>query len=205
LVTLSTEVGSADIRYTVDGSEPTLGSAAYVQPFPLEKSGTVKARTVSVKDGAMSEVATAPFDLAKAKWKVVAVSNDASGMNGGGAIDDNPSTLWQTHPTDGELPPPQEVVVDMGEEVEVRGFTYLPRQDNCFHGMTDQYRFYLGADGKTWGEPAAQGEFGNLRANPIKQTVNLPVVMKARYFKFVGTHCLERNHIVVAELGMIGR
>ena len=93
----------------------------------------------------------------------------------------------------------------MGEEVEVQGFTYMPRQDNCFHGMTDQYQFYLGADGKTWGQPAAQGEFGNLRANPIKQAVKLPVVMKARYFKFVGTHSLERNHIVVAELGIIGR
>ena len=205
LVTLSTEAGSADIRYTVDGSEPTLGSAAYAQPFPLEKGGTVKARTVLVNGGAMSEVATGTFDLAKAKWKVVAVSNDASEMNGGGAIDDSPTTLWQTHLTDGEQPPPQEIVVDMGEEVEVQGFTYLPRQDNCFHGMTDQYQFYLGADGKTWGQPAAQGEFGNLRANPIKQAVKLPVVMKARYFKFVGTHSLERNHIVVAELGIIGR
>ena len=205
LVTLAAAGGSADLRYTVDGSEPALGSAGYTQPFPLETSGTVKARTVSVKDGTMSEVASATFDMAKGKWKVVAVSNDASGLNGVGAIDDNPSSLWQTHPLDGERPPPQEIVVDMGEEVEVQGFTYLPRQDSCFHGMTDKYQFYLGADGKTWGQPAAEGEFGNLRANPIKQTVNLPAVTKARYFKFVGTHCLERNHIVVAELGMIGR
>ncbi len=140
--------------------------------------------------------------ISKAKWKVVSTSFDAAGRGGAGAIDGKPGTLWHTHGDDGEHAPPQEIVVDMGETVNVKGFTCLPRQDGCAHGMVDKYEFHLSADGKTWAK-AAEGEFANIRANPILQTVMLAKPAKARYFKFVGTHAVEKNHVAVAELGIL--
>lgn len=38
--------------------------------------------------------------------------------------------------------------------------------------MTDKYQFEVSADGKNWTK-GAEGEFSNLRANPIEQSVNL--------------------------------
>ncbi len=140
--------------------------------------------------------------ISKAKWKVLSTSFDATGKNGAGAIDGNPETMWQTHGDDGERPPPQEIVVDMGGTVNVKGFSCLPRQDGCPHGIVDKYEFYLGDDGRTWSK-AAEGEFANIRANPILQTVALAMPKKARYFKFVATHVIEKNHVAVAELGII--
>ena len=138
---------------------------------------------------------------AKAGLKVASASYEVRGNGAKRAIDGNPGTIWHTHDTDGEHALPQEFVVDMGEEKTLKGFTYLPRQDNCLHGMVDRYGFAVSADGKTW-TTASEGEFGNLRANPVEQTVSFEPV-KARYFKFVAKHAVEMNHAVVAEIGVV--
>jgi hypothetical protein len=96
---------------------------------------------------------------------------------------------------------PQDFAVDMGVEKTVKGFTDLPRQDKTVHGMVDQYAFAVSVDGKTWTQ-VAEGEFGNLRANPVVQTVPCEPV-KARHFKFVARHALEKNHAVVAGIGVV--
>ena len=51
-------------------------------------------------------------------------------------------------------------------------------------------------------EAGGRGEFGNLAANPIEQTVAFEPV-KVRYFKFVATHVIQGKHAVVAEIGVI--
>ena len=134
---------------------------------------------------------------AKAKWKVAS----ASYGDPKAALDGNPATFWNTHGMDQEHTLPQEFVVDMGEEKTLKGFTYLPRQDHCLHGMVDQYAFAISVDGKTW-TTVSEGEFGNLRANPVEQTMTFASV-KARYFKFIAKHALEKNHAIVAEIGVV--
>ena len=116
------------------------------------------------------------------------------------AIDGNPATFWCTHDTV-EHALPQEFAVDMGTEKTLKGFTYLPRQDKCVHGMVDRYVFQVSAAGKAW-KSVSEGEFGNLRANAIEHTLSFDPV-KARYFKFIATHSLEKNHAVVAEVGVV--
>jgi len=44
-VTLSTTTGSATIRYTTDGTEPTAGSTPYAAALSVAETGTLKART----------------------------------------------------------------------------------------------------------------------------------------------------------------
>jgi alpha-L-fucosidase len=92
--------------------------------------------------------------------------------------------------------------VDTGKARTAKGFFYIPRQDNCLHGMTDRYRFEVSMDGKNWAQ-VAEGEFGNLRANPQQQSITFSTPVELRYFRFTGLHALEKNHITVAELGLI--
>jgi alpha-L-fucosidase len=143
-----------------------------------------------------------PKAAQKAGWKIVSKSYEQ--VNGGqarNAIDGNPSTLWHTYGDDGEHGLPQEFAVDMGKEKTLKGFTYLPRQDHTLHGMVDQYAFQVSSNGQTW-TTVAEGEFGNLRTNPVDQTVSFPAT-PARYFKFIAQHALELHHAAVAEIGVV--
>ena len=90
----------------------------------------------------------------------------------------------------------------MGSMINIAAFTYLPRQDGTAHGMTDRYRFELSRDGKQW-LPFAEGEFSNIRANPIEQVVPLKNPVSARYFRFIGLHAVEKEHVSAAEIGVI--
>ncbi|MGC4014602.1 MAG: alpha-L-fucosidase [Luteolibacter sp.] len=194
-LTIAAQGGS--IRYTTDGSEPGASSPEYTGAVEFPSGGTVKARVIAGdKPG---PVATRALGMTKTGWKVVSsTAGDAKN-----AIDENPKTLWQTHPTSGELPPPQGFVIDLGSEMKISAFTYLPRQDGVAHGMTDRYRFEVSRDGQSW-TPAAEGEFSNIKANPLEQTVPLPAPVTARYFRFTGLHAVEKNHVTAAEIGVIG-
>ena len=119
------------------------------------------------------------------------------------AIDDDPKTLWHTQGPKGEQAPPQSIVIDLGKEQELGGFTCLPRSDDSTRGIVDQYEFYVSADGQTWGEPVAKGEFGNIKSNPIQQVVPFARPVKARFVKFVALHSADGNHVSVAELGLL--
>lgn len=132
----------------------------------------------------------------KGKWKILGESA-VEGNCPSKAIDANAATFWDTfgHAV------PQTIAVDMGEEISVAGFTCLPRQDRCADGVVDQYAFYLSHDGMDW-TLATEGEFANIQANPIEQTVAVNP-SKARYFKFVAKHTVKANHANVAEIGIL--
>jgi alpha-L-fucosidase len=139
----------------------------------------------------------AKSNVKKSAWKIVSqTAGDASH-----AIDGNTETFWHTHMAT-EQAPPQDFVVDMGAETPVGAFTYLPRQDGVVHGMTDKFRFELSTDGTSW-KNVAEGEFSNIAANPVEQTVPLKNPEKARYFRFTGLHAVEKNHVSAAEVGVI--
>ncbi|MBT2734475.1 endonuclease [Bacillus sp. ISL-7] len=59
LVTLATGTAGATIHYTLDGSEPTTTSPAFIQPIVISKATTIKA--VAVKEG-MTNSAVATFN-----------------------------------------------------------------------------------------------------------------------------------------------
>ncbi|MCP5546773.1 MAG: alpha-L-fucosidase [Akkermansiaceae bacterium] len=137
-------------------------------------------------------------EMPKTGWKIVAKTFGNAEV----CIDGDPNTLWNTHPLSGELPPPQGFTIDLGREIRIEALTYLPRQDGVAHGMTDRYRFELSGDGETW-RTAAEGEFANVRANPIRQVVPLAEPSAARFVRFTGLHAVEKNHITAAEVGVI--
>lgn len=140
--------------------------------------------------------------LSKKNWKIVSAT--CEGAPGFNAIDDNPATLWHTHTAAGRQPPPQEVVVDMGGMHELTGLLYLPRQDGTAIGNVDRYAFHVSADGRTWGDPVATGEFSNIVNSPEQQKVMFARQAKGRYFKFTALHAAAGDCVCAAEIGVLG-
>ena len=180
------------IRYTTDGSDPVSTSPAYASALDLPARTVVKAR-VFAANGKAGPIATSVLGISKAGWKVlVCTAGDARK-----ALDEDPKTFWAS----GAKPAPQGFAVDIGTEEVLRGFTYLPRQDDSVEGMTDRFRFEVSTDNKTWTK-VAEGEFSNLRANPIEQTVRFKADTKARYFRFTAQRAIEGDNVTAAEIGL---
>ena len=112
------------------------------------------------------------------------------------AFDGKPDTMWKVGKT------PSHFVVDMQKVRTISAFAYLPRQDGKTRGMTSRYRVELSKDGQRWVK-VAEGEFGNLRANPVEQMISFPAT-KARYFRFFSTAALDGTGSSVAEMKIYG-
>jgi alpha-L-fucosidase len=109
--------------------------------------------------------------------------------------------MWSTLDAVGTGQFPQEIAIDMGKEESIHALTYLPRQDKKTDGMADRYAFFISIDGKNWRQ-VAEGEFSNIRSNPLEQVVRLDHPVTARYFKFSVLHVTGGNGVTVAELGV---
>ena len=95
--------------------------------------------------------------------------------------DGDPSTIWHTMYSITVPKYPHWVDFDCGEEKLMKGFTYLPRQDGSPNGTIKGYKVQLSDDGKTWGEPVAEGEF---EAGSKEKKVLFKQPAKARYLRF---------------------
>ena len=54
----------------------------------------------------------------------------------------------------------------------IKGFSYIPDKTEQT-GHIEEYAIYFSIDGKSWGEPVAEGRFGNIVNNPVEQFVPL--------------------------------
>ena len=184
-------------RYTTDGTAPTLNSAVYKEPFLLENGGVVKAIAVDAQK--LSEVGSAEFEVSKNEWKL---TSDSTGIKPMNVIDENIRTFWSTLNADSTQSfAPGSISVDLGKTTNISAFSYLPRQDKMMDGIVDLYSFSVSTDGTDWKEVAV-GEFSNIRANPIKQTVKLSSPVSARYIRFTGKRSVKGNSITAAEIGV---
>ena len=97
------------------------------------------------------------------KLKVVSVdSEETAGEDGKGAnaVDGDTATIWHTQWQDASPSPPHEIIIELGVATSIKGFTYLPRQDDQVNGTIKDYEFYLSNDGKDFGQPVKKGTFG---------------------------------------------
>ena len=113
------------------------------------------------------------------------------------AFDGNADTMWEADKC------PAHFVVDMKKEHQLSSFAYLPRQDGRTQGMTSRYCMEISTDGSNWTK-VSEGEFGNLRANPVEQVIFFPA-QKARYIRFSSTAALDGSASSVAELKLFGK
>lgn len=151
----------ADIHYTVDGTVPTAKSPLFKEPFDLKHPGMVKAVAVDPTLGKVSPVASRTFDIPTVGFKIV----QPAGVDAKTAFDGNVSTAWYLL-----LSKSREIVIDLGENYYVKGLVYTPDANRWGMGPVSRYRIYVGD------KEVAQGEFSNIKANPIEQQVTFPAV-----------------------------
>ncbi|QJB35617.1 alpha-L-fucosidase [Chitinophaga oryzae] len=199
-VTITAASADPEIHYTIDGTAPALNSPLYTPQteISLPQGGTVKARAFLRKTKAASPEVKASFDVAPAKWQVVAPATAEAAR----AIDGNPATVWTSDKKETQYP--HQLDVDLGETLTLKGFTYMPTTNEHIGGVIYGYAFYTSADGKSWGQPAATGSFANIKNNPVAQTITFAPV-KARFIRLVAlTPATEKdNRASIAELGII--
>ena len=118
------------------------------------------------------------------------------------AIDGDPTTHWHTRWGDDEPRHPHELVIDMGKQHELSGFSYLPRQGSR-NGRIKDYKFYVSRDGKDWGKPVSAGRFPN---GQRRQRRMFEATVTGRYLRLVATsEVRNRAWTSVAELDVIAR
>ena len=99
---------------------------------------------------------------AKIALKVVKVdSEETAGEDGKGAnaVDGNPDTIWHTQWQDASPECPHEIIIELTPPSTIKGFTYLPRQDDVENGTIKEYEFYVSDDGKDFGQAVSKGTF----------------------------------------------
>ncbi len=126
--------------------------------------------------GTLREQGAADNGLDKTRW--------TTSRNAERAIDGDPNTTGMLEGGAYCL------AVDMGKEHSISAFSYLPPQEEHELGcIVDRYRFEVSSNGRDW-KLVAEGEFSNMRANPIEQRVNFAPV-NARYWKIVPERWLD--------------
>jgi hypothetical protein len=126
---------------------------------------------VEEKPSSTAAPAAASKPASASGLKVVKVdSEETAGEDGRGAnaVDGNPSTFWHTQWQDDSPPPPHEIIIELATPRRIKGFTYLPRQDEEVNGTIKDYEFYVSDDGKDFGKPVKKGSFD---AGKEKKTV----------------------------------
>lgn len=84
--------------------------------------------------------------LSRQRWRVIYADSEETSVSNNLAtniMDEQESTFWQTDYSNTKTPYPHQVVIDLGSEQVVTGFTYLPRSDNQTGGMIKDYRVFL--------------------------------------------------------------
>jgi hypothetical protein len=133
--------------------------------------------------------------------RVVKVDSEAPLYEAANVIDANPDTIWHTAWDEGNPPAyPHEIWIDLAESLEIRGLTYLPRQDMS-NGWISRYEVYVSADGQDWGRPAASGRFEKGRD---RKTITFERSTKGRFLRFVALAGFDGQKFAsVAEIGLI--
>jgi len=201
MVTLRTENPGVAVFYTVDGTQPSLASHRYSAPFALPAGGTVRALAARTETGAQSAVASRDFDLAPKDWRVLSATGDM------------PQNLIEGLPFFGRANAPVNIVIDLGQSYDLKGFTLKPVVDHTITVATVQqmgpparFTAWVSADGHTWGTPAGSGEFANIAASRAAQRIRFDAAHAGRYLRLELPHAVQgKPTIGIGGIGVLTR
>ena len=165
--------GCAGSRHEGSSNPPTAAATAPAASVAVPATTSTAAPAVAP---------AAPAASIKVALKVVRVdSEETAGENGKGAnaVDGDPNSFWHTQWQDASPECPHEIVIELAPAATIKGFTYLPRQDESENGTIKGYEFYVSNDGQNFGQPVAKGELENSKT--LKTVTCTPV--PARFIK----------------------
>ncbi|MEM9415814.1 MAG: discoidin domain-containing protein [Planctomycetota bacterium] len=133
LVVLATTLPGPTIRYTLDGSTPTVDALPYTAPFALPVGGLVKARAFDEVD-TPGETVSATFGLDRRGWQVVEATGapepERAIEKAERAIDGRTTVVWQTNAGKDPAAFPHHIIIDLGERVPVAAVSLIFRDQN---------------------------------------------------------------------------
>ncbi|MGL5379852.1 discoidin domain-containing protein, partial [Clostridium sp.] len=197
----TTEVKANDggkVEVTEGNGQITIGNEYIERTFTLE-GGKVKTKeivnsrantTFTPEEGSEEFLISTKKQVDKG-WKLVSVSSEEKSSENGAAInafDGDPNTMWHTKYSGGVSQYPHHIAIDLGEEKELTGFTYLPRQSGT-NGDIKDYEIYVSNDAENWGEPVKTGTFQYNGKNKI--SIKFDDVVKGKYIKLVGKNAVN--------------
>ncbi len=84
------------------------------------------------------------------------------------------------------------LTIKASDIIKVAGFTYLPEStENA--PLIYRYKVEASNSGRSWRPVITNGEFGNIEANPIEQTVLFEKELKTRYLRITCTESIRGN------------
>ncbi|MGN0243881.1 MAG: discoidin domain-containing protein [Lachnospiraceae bacterium] len=131
------------------------------------------------------------------------------------AIDGDNATIWHSDWTkntdkfskdgavDGELPPYM-LTVDIGKELPVSGFSYVPRTGNSYNGVITSYELQVSSDNTNW-NTIAVGDWSydvNHITSEERYSIFNPVT--ARYIRLIARDALSNSSTYMASAAEIG-
>jgi alpha-L-fucosidase len=164
-----------EIRYTLDGSEPTKNSTLYSNPFSV-KSGDVKA-TAFIQDDVGGTVSKL-FGIIKSNWKLINTDSNTAKHEGVKAFDADDLSYWSSKQNNAKT---HYISIDLGVEYQVKGFAYTPQTENS-GGMIEQGTIKTSANGKNW-QVVEDFTFGNLINDPTPRRHFLKESVETRYIR----------------------
>jgi alpha-L-fucosidase len=201
IVTLRSDSRGVATFYTLDGSPPNSASRRYTAPFVLPAGGTVRALAIRTEGGAQSAVVSRDFDVAPKDWRVLSATGDKpDNLVKGGAFLGRANALVN-------------IVVDLGQAYDLKGFTLTPLMDRTMSittaaqiGPPASFTAWVSADGHTWGEPAGQGEFANFAANRSAQVIRFDAPHLGRYLRLDLPRAVQDKAIIgIGGIGILSR
>jgi alpha-L-fucosidase len=201
-IVISSDSPDPVYHFTTDGSEPGPDSPKFVGPYSFSQKGVVKAKAFVDNYSSESETVTTKFGISKAKWHIISGLGNSWPTNIKSAIDDNPNTYWISKQD--AVIYPAKVKLDLGEEMNISGLTYLPRQDGKSDTNIFKINIAVSKNGTNWIEVVRNHEFGNIRNNPVLQKVSFKKELHARYLELtILNNAGSTKTINIAELGVI--
>ena len=144
----------------------------------------------------------APIQYNPGSWRVLeATSEETDEGPATYAIDGKPETYWHTRWSSNPTKVPHELVVDLGSQQQITGFSYLARQDGGVNGRVKKFEIYVSRDPRNWAQPAMQGELAN---TTIEQRLLFVKPVEGRYLRFRALSEVNGNPwTTCAELGIL--
>lgn len=176
-VSFSVPNKQTEIYYSYKKDQPQ-NFTKFSKPLKISEPTTIYYASFDPETQKYSSVQTANLDIPKAKWQAID-ENGKPLKEATKAIDENVYSVYVSTP---EAP---EIIIDLGENIDITGFTYWPSQERWAYGTIQNYELYTSEDLKSW-NLAKEGEFSNVKNNPIEQKI-LFQKTNTRYIKLKST------------------